>query len=94
MAQPYWWFKNQVQDAKNARCSRWIVVGFFFTFIVTLKIKSEWKKVSLFNSKEVKMLEVYKLSKLSIVHYTIAVGIDISFSPSIHHCHSINIAIH
>ena len=31
MAQPYWWFKNQ--DAKNSRCSRRIVLGFFFTFI-------------------------------------------------------------
>ena len=40
----------------DCRC-RWIVFSFFFTFIVTLKIKSGWKKVSLF-SKEVKMLEV------------------------------------
>ena len=47
MARPYWWFKNQ--DAKNARCSRWIVCSFFFTFMVTLKIKSGWKKVSLFS---------------------------------------------
>ena len=51
MARLYWWFKNQ--DAKNARCSRWIVFSFFFTFLWP------WKSnlVSLF-SKEVKMLEV------------------------------------
>ena len=61
-------------------------------FIVTLKINSGWKKVSLF-SKEVKMLKVFKLSKLSIVRYTIAIGIDVSFSPSIHRYRSINIAI-
>ena len=63
MARSYWWFKNQ--DAKNARWSTWIVFSFFFTFIVTMKITSGWKKVSLF-AKEVKMLEVYKLSKISI----------------------------
>ena len=54
MARPYWWFKNQ--DAKNATRRRWIVFSFFFTVIVTLKIKSRWKKVSLF-SKEAEMLE-------------------------------------
>ena len=57
MARLYRWFKNQ--GAKTARCSRWIVFSSaFFTFIVTSKIKSGWKKVSLFY-KEVKMLEVY-----------------------------------
>ena len=51
----YWLFTNQ--DAINARSSRWIAFSFFFAFIVTLKIKSWWEKVSLY-SKEVKMLEV------------------------------------
>ena len=41
-------------DAKNARCSRWIVFSFFSTFI---NCDLGGKKVSLF-SKEVKMLEV------------------------------------
>ena len=44
------------------------LVSFLPLIIVTLKIKLIWmeKKVSLL-SKEVKILEVYKLSKLSIV---------------------------
>ena len=41
-------------------------------------------------SKEGKMLEVQKLSKLSIVCYTIAIAIDVSWSPSIHRYRSIN----
>ena len=45
MARLYWWFKNQ--DAKNARCSRWIVFSFFFTLIVSLKMKSGRKKESI-----------------------------------------------
>ena len=41
------------------------------------------------------MLEaVYKLSKLSIVRYTIAVVINVSISLSIHRYRSIDIAIH
>ena len=39
----------------------------------------------------IKMLEVYRLS---IVRYTIAIGIEVSYSPSIHRHRSINIAIH
>ena len=54
MAQLYWWFKNQ--DAKNAKCSRWIVFSFFFYLFVALKIKSGWKK-GVFIFQEVKMLE-------------------------------------
>ena len=65
----------------------------FFTFTVTLKIKSGFKKGVLF-SKEVKMLEVWKLSKLSIVRYTITIVIDVSFSPSRHRYRSIDIPIH
>ena len=57
MALPYWWFKNQ--DAKNARCNRWIVFSFFFIFIVTLRVKSGWKKVFLF-SKKLKCLKCRK----------------------------------
>ena len=50
--------------------------------------------MSLFSKKKVKMLEVQKLSKLSIVRYTIAIVIDISFSLSIHRYRGINIAMH
>ena len=49
MARLYWWFKNQ--DAKNARCSRWIAFGFFFTLIVSLKMKSGRKRCLYFTKK-------------------------------------------
>ena len=61
MAQPYCWFENK--DTKNARCSRWIVLGFIFTFI--------WVEIGVYISKQVKMLEV---QKISIVHYTITIA--------------------
>ena len=40
------------------------------------------------------MLEIYRLSKLSIVRNTIVVVTNVSFSPMIHRYCSINIAIH
>ena len=35
---------SRIKTLKNARCRRWIVFRFFFTFTVTLKINSGWKK--------------------------------------------------
>lgn len=65
--------------------------SFFFTRYCDL-IKDGLKKVLLF-SKEVKMLELKKLWKLSIVGYTVLIVIDVSFLLSILCCRSVNFAI-
>ena len=65
---------------------------FLFYHYCDLKNRRWVKKVHLF-SKDIKMLEVQKLSKLSIVCYTIAIVIDVSFLLSIHRYCSVNIVI-
>ena len=66
--------------------------SFFFFYRYCDHIKDGVKKVLLF-SKAVKMLELSKLRKLSIVGYTVLVVIDVSFLLSIHCYRSVNIAI-
>ena len=68
MARPYWWFKNQ--DAKNARCSRWIVFSFFVTFIETLKIKSGWQKGVFIFQRSSNVRSVQTIETIdSLLHY-------------------------
>ena len=59
--------------------------------VVGLLWKSNLGEKRCLFSKEVKMLEIQKLSKLSIVRYTIAIIIDVSFSQSSHGYRSIKV---